>query len=164
MARSTFLFQRINEQLHYAVEYYRQQPRKVDLVLMDGCINDVDVSNLLNATASPEWMRERITTRCGTGMQRLLRRVTESFPDAYVLVTGYYQIISLNTADNAFLRMLVKKINNEKPEARRMTDKEMRSRLIALSELWYKVSTESLSAATDQVNREQAEKNVPPRT
>lgn len=155
-------FPTINEQLDHAVEYYQQQGGKADLVLVDGCINDVDVSNLLNATASPEWMRERISTRCGTGMHELLRRVTQSFPDAYVMVTGYYRIISANTADNAFLRLLVKKINNEKPEARRMTDKEMRLRLIELSELWYKASTESLSAATAKVNQELAEKGVPP--
>jgi hypothetical protein len=153
----------INEQLDRAVAFYAQQQSRVDLVLMDGCINDVDVSNLLNATASPEWMRERITTHCGKGMHDLLRRVTSSFPNAYVMVTGYYRLISANTDDNAFLRMLVKKLNNEKPEARRMTDKEMRERLIALSELWYKVSTATLSETVSKVNEELVGKALPAR-
>lgn len=156
-------FPTIHEQLDHALEFYGPGRSNVDLVLVDGCINDVDVSNLLNATASPEWMRERIITRCGAGMHDLLRRVTDSFPGAEVIVTGYYRIISSKTDDNAFLRLLVKKINSEKPEARRMKDKEMRARLITLSELWYKVSTSSLSEAVAKVNAELEEKKFPPR-
>lgn len=156
-------FPTINEQLDHALEFYGQASSNVDLILVDGCINDVDVSNLLNATASPEWMRERITARCGAGMHDLLHRITDSFPRAQVIVTGYYRIISSKTADNAFLRLLVKKINSEKPEARRMKDKEMRAQLITLSEVWYKVSTASLSEAVTKVNKELEEKNLPPR-
>ena len=156
-------FPTVNEQLDHALEFYAQDAAKVDLILVDGCINDVDVSNLLNTTATPDWLRERVVTRCGGGMHDLLRRITDNFPKAYVIVTGYYRIISDNTADNAFLRLLVKKLNNERPEARHMTDKEMRSRLITLSELWYKVSTASLSEAVEKVNSELAERSLPPR-
>ena len=46
--------------------------------------------------------------------------------------------VSAQTADNAFLRLMVKKLNNLRPEAPRMTDKEMRQRLIAISAEWYK--------------------------
>lgn len=156
-------FPTVNEQLDHAAEFYGADRSKVNLILVDGCINDVDVSNLLNAAATPEWMRERVTTRCGEGMHNLLRRVTESFPNAYVILTGYYRIISSETADNPFLRMLVKKLNNERPEARHMTDKEMRERLITLSEVWYKVSTASLSQAVSKVNAELSERSLPPR-
>ena len=153
----------VNEQLDHAISFYASVGSKADLILVNGCANDVGVSNLLNAAASPDAMREAITARCGAGMHDLLRRITDSFPDAYVLVTGYYPIVSLQTADNAFLRLLVKKLNNERPEARHMTDKEMRSRLIALSELWYKVSTASLGKAVDEVNAELRERNSPSR-
>lgn len=80
----------------------------MDLILVDGCVNDVDVSNLLNAGTTTEWMRERITTSCHAGMHDLLRRITESFPNAQVVVTGYYRMISSDTEDNAFIRLLVK--------------------------------------------------------
>jgi hypothetical protein len=156
-------FPTVNEQLDQAISFYAKDGSKADLILVNGCANDVGVSNLLNAAASPDSMREAITARCGTGMHDLLRRVTDSFPDAYVLVTGYYRLVSKDTADNPFLRLLVKKLNNERPEARHMTDKEMRSRLIALSELWYTVSTASLSKAVDEVDAELRERNSPSR-
>jgi hypothetical protein len=66
-------------------------------------------------------------------------------------VTSYYPIASPLTADNAFLRLLVKKLNNQ-PEARRMTGKEMRQRLIAISDDWYKTSTASLLEAVEKTN------------
>src|SRR6185369_9665940 len=52
----------------------------------------------------------------------------------------------------AFLRLLVKKLNNQRPEARKMSDKEMRARLIAISDEWYKASTASLLEAVTKTN------------
>ncbi len=156
-------FPTINEQLDNATQFYGQARSKVDLILVDGCINDVDVSNLLNAGSSPDWLRERITSTCGAGMHKLLQRITESFPNAQVVVTSYYRVVSNNTADNAFIRLLVKKLNSGRGENQRMTDKEMRERLIALSEIWYKVSTASLSQAVRRINAELAEQSLPER-
>jgi lysophospholipase L1-like esterase len=153
----------INEQVDNAAQFYGQGRSKVDLVLVDGCINDVDLSNLLNAGASPDWLRERITSTCGAGMHKLLQRITETFPNAQVVVTSYYRIVSNNTADNAFIRLLVKKLNSGRSEVERLTYKEMRERLIALSELWYKVSTASLGEAVSRVNAELREQQLPER-
>jgi len=142
----------INQQLDGVLEYYGRQGPDVDLVLVDGCINDVDVSNLLDATASLQSMRERIQGPCRGGMESLLKRIARGFPNAQVLVTGYYRIVSEDTDDNAFLRQLVKKINSGKPEARRMTDRQMRQKLIAISELWFRESTASLEYAVSKAN------------
>lgn len=157
-------FPTVNQQLDGALAYYGNERLKVDLVLMDGCINDVDVSNLLDATAAPEAIRQRIIGPCLNGMHGLLQRVTNAFPNAQVLVTGYFRIVSSDTDDNAFLRQLVKKINSGKPEARRMTDKQMRDRLITISELWYKVSTASLEEAVRRINQEHKAEGLPLRT
>jgi len=156
-------FPTINEQIDNAVRFYGETRSKVDLILVDGCVNDVDVSNLLNAGTTTEWMRERITTSCHAGMHDLLRRIVESFPNAHVVVTGYYRMISSDTEDNAFIRLLVKKLNSGRVEAQRMTYKEMREKLINLSELWYQVSTGGLREAVSKVNAELGEKSLSPR-
>ncbi len=153
----------INEELDHARAFYGPGNTKVDLILLDGCINDVDVSNLLNVTTDPVWLRERINTSCKVGMHDLLKRVTEGFPNAQVIVPSYYRIISDSTADNAFIRLLAKSLNSERPEARRMSDKEMRDRLIKLSELWYRESTADLRAAVDAVNSDFGARSLPPR-
>src|SRR6185503_1360260 len=62
----------INQQLDEALNIYGAERVKVNLVLVDGCVNDVGVSNLLNAAVSIESLRPRIDARCGTGMTSLL--------------------------------------------------------------------------------------------
>jgi len=141
----------INEQLDHAVQFYKQNQATPSLILLNGCINDIGVKNLLAASTPLEDLRAQVKHNCGEKMQLLLQRVRNSFPQSQVVVTGYYPIVSPQTADNAFLRLLVKKLNNQRPEAR-MTDKEMRQRLIALSDEWYKASTASLAEAVMKTN------------
>jgi len=142
----------INDQLDHALQFYKQSQSSPALILMDGCINDVGVKNLLAASTPLADLREQARLNCGEKMQRLLVRVRDGFPKAQVIVTGYYPIVSQQTADNAFLRLLVKKLNNQRPEARKMSDKEMRARLVAISDEWYKASTANLLDAVRKTN------------
>lgn len=142
----------VSEEIDDAVRFYGDKSR-VDLILINGCINDVDVRNLLNASVTPNLIRERAAESCGAAMTRLLRKVTETFPNAHVIVPGYYRIISSDTEDNAFIRLLVKKLAGQ-AGGKKMTDKERRERLIVNSEEFYSVSNLSLSNAIKQVNGE----------
>lgn len=142
----------INEEVDHAVEFYRANNAAPALILMDGCINDVGVKTILDASTELETLRARARKSCGEDMQLLLRRVKANFPQSQILVTSYYPIVSAQTDDNAFLRLLVKKLNNQRPDARNMSDKEMRRRLVAISEEWFTTSTESLLAAVTQTN------------
>lgn len=143
----------INEQVDHAIQFYAKNQESPALILLNGCINDVGVKNLLAASTPLENLRAQARKSCGEDMHLLLQRVRNSFPQSQVLVTSYYPIVSLQTDDNAFLRLLVKKLNNQRPEARRMSDKEMRQHLIAISDEWYKTSTLSLAEAVMKTNR-----------
>jgi lysophospholipase L1-like esterase len=151
----------INQQLDHAVQFYKENQTSPSLILLNGCINDVGVKNLLAASTPLEDLRAQVRTNCGDGMHALLQRVRNSFPHAQVLVTSYYPIVSPQTADNAFLRLLVKKLNNQGREARPMTDKEMRQRLIAISDEWYKTSTASLADAVMKTNASAGSESFP---
>ncbi len=142
----------INQQLDHAIRFYNESRTSPSLILMNGCINDIGVKNLLAAATPLGDLRVQARTICGDSMLALLQRVRNSFPQAQVLVTGYYPIVSAQSDDNPFLRLLVKKLNNLRPEAPKMTDKEMRQRLIAISSEWYKTSTASLSEAVTKIN------------
>jgi lysophospholipase L1-like esterase len=143
----------INDQVESARKYYGD-PSQVDLILVNGCINDVDVRNLLDAATSLDLLETSIKEKCGGRMQSLLRRITREFPNAHVVVSGYYRIISPLSDDNSFTRRLVKNLTTQKPEARKLSDKQMRANLVAISELWYQVSTRSLSQAVETVDSE----------
>jgi hypothetical protein len=143
----------INEQVDSAREYYGD-PSQVDLILVNGCINDVDVRNLLDAATALDQLEVSVKEKCGARMQSLLHRITREFPNAHIVVPGYYRIVSPLSDDNSFARLLVKNLTSQRPESRRMSDKQMRANLVAISELWYQVSTRSLAQAVAAVNAE----------
>jgi lysophospholipase L1-like esterase len=153
----------INEQLDHAIQFYQEDRSSPALILMNGCINDVCVKNLLAASTPLADIRARARQSCGSDMFALLQRVRKSFPQSYVLVSSYYPIVSPLTDDNAFLRLLVKKLNNQRPEAPRLTDKQMRQQLIAISDEWYKTSTASLIEAVEKINTDAGPESSSPK-
>jgi lysophospholipase L1-like esterase len=114
----------INEQIEAARKYYGD-PAQVDLILVNGCINDVDVRNLLDASTALDLLEVSIREKCGGRMQSLLQRIIREFPNAHVVVPSYYRILSPKSDDNSFARLLVKSLTTQKPESRRMSDKQM---------------------------------------
>lgn len=142
----------INEELDHAISFYKGTATSPAVTLVNGCINDIGVKNLLAVSTSLEWLRSQVKKSCGDDMQLLIARARSSFPQSQILVTNYYPIVSKLTDDNAFLRLLVKKLNSRGPEAPRLSDKEMRQKLIAISEEWYRVSTAALAEAVAKTN------------
>src|SRR6266851_1624130 len=71
-------------------------PETVDLVLLDGGINDVGVATILNPLALIPPLASRITRACHDGMLVLLNKIGVKFskPSCRILVTGYYAIVS----------------------------------------------------------------------
>lgn len=74
----------------------------VDLVLLDGGINDVGVLRILSPLTSSAELTFAISTSCHDNMLQLLNELTGEFTKAKIIVTGYYQIIS-DRSDLAFL-------------------------------------------------------------
>lgn len=141
----------VNDQVDDALKSYAD-PAQVDLVLVDGCINDVDSRRLLNAATTPEGIRDFAQLKCGPPVEALLGRITTSFPNAHVIVTGYYPIISEKTANDFFIRALAKRFYTPEAGVPAISDKELRARLIAISKAWYQASNQMLAAATLKVD------------
>src|SRR2546425_6210227 len=89
----------VNEQINYAGRSYSDRSQ-VDLVLVDGCINDIDARRLLNASNTPAGIRELAQAKCGTPVEALLEKIASSFPNAHVIMTGYYPIVSEKTSND----------------------------------------------------------------
>lgn len=70
-----------------------ERPEMMDLILMDGCINDVGVENIINPLNLAVALEERTRIFCETEMTTLLRKVRGLAPQATIVVTGYFQIV-----------------------------------------------------------------------
>lgn len=71
-------------------------PRSVSLVLLDGGINDFGSKTILTVdpTVGRAWVRKVTREVCVDRMKRLLPDVATAFPNAKIVITNYFQIVS----------------------------------------------------------------------
>jgi lysophospholipase L1-like esterase len=66
----------------------------VDLILMDGCANDVNLGNVLTPWTKDADIASRALTYCYQQMISNLMAIHGVYPNAKIVVTGYYAIVS----------------------------------------------------------------------
>jgi hypothetical protein len=83
--------------------------QNVALVLLDGGINDFGSKAILNPdpTVGRAWVRRITRERCVDRMKELLPAVATAFPNAKVVITNYFQIVS-EKSDMAYLWELLR--------------------------------------------------------
>jgi lysophospholipase L1-like esterase len=69
-------------------------PNLVDLILVDGCINDVGVMTVLDPGISDNDLHARIFNACSTQQLTLLSALHNTYRNARIVVTGYFKIAS----------------------------------------------------------------------
>lgn len=72
----------------------KQAADAVVLVLLNGGINDLGVNNLLNPLFDPNEIRRRTAQYCFEDMKTVLRECLQTFANARIVITGYYQLLS----------------------------------------------------------------------
>jgi hypothetical protein len=105
----------ITKQLALTLGDLRQSgidPRSIDLVLLDGGINDVGLPQLLNPTISTGHINTLINQKCVQHMAGLLPQVINAFRNAAIIVTGYYPIASSDSDMVALLGLSTAAIND----------------------------------------------------
>ncbi len=75
------------------VASYPGDKGKVDLILLDGGTNDIDIENIVSPVATSD-LEHLVRKHCYEDMKTLLHRVTSQYPNAKVIVTGYFPIVS----------------------------------------------------------------------
>jgi lysophospholipase L1-like esterase len=111
-------------------------PDAIDLVVVDGGINDLGPANLLLPWRSPQWVRDEAAEFCGRRMKNLLLQMLDRFPRARVIVTGYYPIVSSQTSFTGALAPLL----------------PFRQRVIDLSTAWRQATDQWLEWAVQEAN------------
>ena len=141
----------LHDQIDDAVRAYID-PSRVDLVLIDGCINDVNARKLLNAANTSEGIQTFAQEKCGPPVELLLTRIASTFPNAHIIMSGYYPVFSDKSPRDFFMRALAKRFYVPPPNAAKMSSKEMLTRLAANSVAWYEASNRTLSDAVAKVD------------
>jgi lysophospholipase L1-like esterase len=141
----------LHDQLDNSLKAY-PNAAQVDLVLLSGCGNDVGLLNLLNAVDKTE-IEEMTRAKCGKPVENLLARILTSFPNAHLIVTGYYPFFSESTRNDFILRGLATKFfKYQRNGGTKMGHKEAFEVLKNNSRQWYESSNSRLSEAVSNVN------------
>jgi hypothetical protein len=128
-------------------------PSQVDLVLVDGCINDVNARRFLNAANTPDGIKALAREKCGAPVEALLTRIASSFPNAHIVASGYYPVVSDKTPRDLFMRALARIFYAPTaPVGPKLSDKKLLERLTLVSAAWYEASNELLMEAVEKVN------------
>lgn len=66
----------------------------VDLILVDGCINDLNVRTILDPRVGWPVVQGRSKSLCGMPMLTLLYDLVRTYPNSKIVVTGYFPIVT----------------------------------------------------------------------
>ena len=133
------------------IQSYAGATARVDWVLMNGGINDVDVRRILNPL-HPQFDLGRNTRKyCGRDMLTLLQQTMAKFPQARVLVVGYFPVLSHQSSQRG-IECLFSAVHGVKFAPIFQPDL-FRNALVDHCLRFWKVSTESLQDAVTQANQ-----------
>ena len=125
---------------------------RVDLVILNGGINDIDIRYILNPFTERNDLADVTRRFCGTDMSTLLDCVLARFPVAKVIVTAYYPVLSsqshLPLVDDFMLTLGMPVA----PLTRFIDANLIFDRIVENAALFYEESTAALRAAVDAAN------------
>jgi lysophospholipase L1-like esterase len=158
----------ITAQVGEAVREYASRPggaASVDLVIVNGGINDLGFPNILNILNGEDMLKRKTRENCGR-MRALLDDIAAAFPSARIVVTNYYPIISKDTERETLLELAAAAFTgSEYGRVREWLAKVLRrkgplgwandslfKKLVKRSSIWYEVSNSTLKQAVDDLN------------
>jgi len=126
-----------------------QRADLLDLVLVNGCLNDVGLGGILDPFTDLEQLAEVTAEACDTEMEALLRRVRTVAPGARIVVTGYYPIVGPESDPLGVQEWAnVQGINSP------VILTELVRNLAAGSDVFHEQARAGLTSAVDRVNGE----------
>lgn len=163
----------VNEQLDLAVAEYRGASadlNSVDLILVNGGINDMGAFAVFQPFFPAPKVRAGAHAFCYVAMRALLGRVVRTFPNATVVVTGYFPFVTSRTPPDMLLELILLAFGENEyvsrfgREAFELARRGLRLRAeqsgpilrhaAATSDLWYRESNSALRRAVEEVNLE----------
>jgi hypothetical protein len=140
----------------------RLRSQDIHLILLNGGSNDLGVLNLINPLQRGEYLQSQAERFCGKPMQDLLRQVRAAFPQAGLVVTGYYPIISNSSDPQDIVKLFAasKEVGLWQESVASAINAMiaalgiavLRQKLANLSSAWADGSTIALRAAVEAVN------------
>lgn len=106
-------------QVELARRYYTDNSiplGEVDLILLNGGINDMNATRVLVYKILGGDLKEQADKFCRDEMERLLGRVADTFPNARIVVPSYFPFVSTKTDPNIIIKTIKDLLPSSKGE------------------------------------------------
>jgi hypothetical protein len=134
-----------------------------DLILMEGCINEVGAETIPLPWTKPEELKKSTEDACGRVMTIELTHLAQVYPRAMVVVVGYFPLVSYQSITGWFrgtqrLQKHAKKVyaarhpQRAMPQTPRRSNDADRDIMADNSELFYQMSKQKISDAVKDVD------------
>jgi hypothetical protein len=151
-------FPSIESQIKIARKDY-ENPQNVDLIMLTGGITDLEVPDILNGKGDEAKLKADIVKYCRDSMFNLLEQSANTFPNAKIIVIGYYPPLSPKSKGgkifNAMLE-LYKIPRLLKPIANNVLTRQflqgLKKRAIKRSQIWVEDSDREFQNAVTELN------------
>lgn len=151
-------FPSITFQIDTARKEY-ENPDSVKLVMLSGGITDLVVANTVNPFLREGKMRDLIHKYSHAAMQNLLEHISNTFPEAYIVVVGYFPIVSTKSDVNKITKYLMKIVKFPHPFQFLLTNifskqfmKIIRKAVASRSRIWVAESNKEMRDAVKDAN------------
>ncbi|HMO79915.1 MAG TPA: hypothetical protein PKD24_03920 [Pyrinomonadaceae bacterium] len=151
-------FPTVKAQLEMARREY-PDPASVDLIMLSGSVPEVGVARIISPFESNDKLRRDIELYSFGHMCELLVETAHAFPNALIVVVGYYPIITRHTPMGRIVNDVLELYNWPrwtKPiinnPVKRQIWRLWRGKMIERSQIWHTGSDEALGRAVNVVN------------
>ncbi len=99
----------VDQQVRNSRRYYIERgidPGEVELILINGGLNDLSIAKLLNPLTKETWINSEARNVIARNMLKLLEDTCAAFPKARVMVVGYYPLVSSDTNPDDLCRLM----------------------------------------------------------
>jgi lysophospholipase L1-like esterase len=140
--------------------------QSLDLIVLDGGINDVQVSRILNPRTAPNEIRRDARRYCLENMRGLLATLYDACSNARIVVLGYYPIVTDETSFLEIAKVLVGFLSVFDPanpwlNARVAIDAApaLKATMVANSAAFAQTANNSFRQAAEELNQRAARDN-----
>jgi hypothetical protein len=151
-------FPSIESQINLAEKDYKN-PQTVDLIMLTGGITDLIVADILNGKGDDAQLKTEIVKYCGDSMFSLLEKSAAVFPNAKIVVIGYFPPISSKSKGSKVFNAMLELYSFPrllKPLANNVLTRQflrgMKKRAIRRSQIWAADSTREFQTAIAKLN------------
>lgn len=102
-------FPTLGRQVFTLAPQWIKRKEDIDLILVDGCANDVGLTTIMNPNTTQQMLQDLTRDKCHDKMRTVLSRLSpsEGYTNAKIVVTGYYPAVSQDSDVEDIERLVV---------------------------------------------------------